>query len=506
MRRLLLAAACAALMLPATLRAPLHAQTLHIALREDPDIMDPTLARSFVGRIVFAGLCDKLFDIDEKLAIVPQLATSYEWKDPKTLILHLREGVLFQDGESMDAASVKYSLERHLTMQGSSRRSEIGSMDHVDVIDPHTVQVVLRTPSAPFVSQLADRAGIIVAPKAAEAAGANFSQHPVCAGPFSFVERSAQDHITLQRFPGYWDAKDIHFDRVIYQVLVDSSVRLANLQAGATDISENIQPTDVAAVQADPKLRIVTSDALGYQGITLNVGHGPRANTPIGHDARVRQAFALAIDRAALNQVVYNGMYTPNVQGLSPESPFYDKALPVPGRDVARAKALLQAAGVTTPVRVDLIAPTSPDIQQVAQVIQSMTAEAGFDVHITAMEFASSLDAGQAGNFEAYLLAWSGRVDPDGNLYSFLHSGGSQDYGGYANAVVDKALDDARLVTDVAARHALYDTAQGQVARDVPILYLWTPRNIAGMSARVQGYRAVPDGLVRLQGLSLAGK
>ncbi len=135
-----------------------------------------------------------------------------------------------------------------------------------------------------------------------------------------------------------------------------------------------------------------------------------------------------------------------------------------------------------------------------------MAGEAGFDVHITAMEFASSLSTAHAGDFQAYLLAWSGRVDPDGNLYTFLHTGGAQNDGGYSSPVVDKALDDATLTTDPAARHALYDQAQQQVAADAPKLYLWTPRNLAGMSARVQGYRAVPDGMVRLQGLSMAGR
>src|ERR1700742_104842 len=168
-------------------------QTLRIALREDGDILDPTLARSYVGRIVFAGLCDKLFDIDEKLQIVPQLATSYEWSDDKTLVLHLRPNVVFHDGEPFDAAAVKYSLERHLTMQGSFRRAELSAIDHIEVVDPMTVRIVLKTPSGPFLSQLADRAGMIVAPKAAEAEGNDFGLHRVCNGPFKFVERVPQD-------------------------------------------------------------------------------------------------------------------------------------------------------------------------------------------------------------------------------------------------------------------------------------------------------------------------
>ena len=169
MRRLLLAVVCiVSTALPAT------AQTLRISLRQDLDMLDPTLATTYVGRIVFAGLCDKLFDIDEKLNIVPQLATGYEWADDRTLVIHLRQGVKFHDGELLDAAAVKYSLERHLTLQGSFRKSEISSIDHVEVVDPGTVRIVLKSPSGAFLAQLTDRAGICLPPKATEAAGKDF--------------------------------------------------------------------------------------------------------------------------------------------------------------------------------------------------------------------------------------------------------------------------------------------------------------------------------------------
>ena len=482
-----------------------QAQSLRIALREDPDMLDPTLARTYVGRIVFAGLCDKLFDIDDKLQIVPQLASSYEYSDPKTLVIHLRQGVKFQDGTVMDAAAVKYSLDRHLTMEGSARKSEITVLDHVDVVDPATVRLVLKAPSAPFLSQLTDRAGMIVSPKAAEAAGKNFSLHPVCAGPMKFVERVANDHITLERFADYWNKDAIHIDRVTYQVISDSSVRLANLQAGSTDLVEYIVPTDTDTVKRNPKLKLVTYDGLGYQGITYNIGNGPQSKTPLGQSALVRQAFDMSIDRDALMQVVYNGMYPPAAQAVPPESPFFDAAVkPVP-RDVDKAKALLKQAGVTLPVSINLIVPNNPDIRQMGEVIQSMAAEAGFDVKLTAMEFASSLDNAQAGNFQAYMLAWSGRVDPDGNLYSFLHSNtGTQNYGKYSSSEMDKLLDDARLEPDQAKRKALY----GQIAvlgqKDLPISYIYTVRYFNGLSAKVGGFKPVADGMIRLQGITLA--
>jgi peptide/nickel transport system substrate-binding protein len=499
----LVTASVLALALSAGVVSAACSQTLQIALREDPDRLDPALGTTVMGRDVFAGMCDKLFDLDEKLQIVPQLATGYEWQDPKTLIIHLRSGVLFQDNEKMDAAAVKYTLERDLNLPGSFRRSEVNAIDHVDVVDPLTVRVVLKAPNAAFVSQLTDRAGMIVSPAAAEKEGKDFALHPVCAGPFSFGERVAQDHITLNRFPGYWDAKDIHFDKVIYHIMPNTAVRLANLQSGTIDLSEQIVPTDVAAVQKDPKLRIVMSDALGYQGITLNTGHNPQANTPLGRDARVRKAFELSLDRDALNQVVYNGMYVPTAQAVPPASPFYDAALKPPARDVAKAKALLAAAGVKLPVQVNLITPNSPDIEQVAQMIQAMTAETGFDVKIVTMEFASSIQNAQAGNFEAYLLAWSGRLDEDGNTYNFLHTGG-MDYGRYENKQVDDLLDEARTVTDIAQRRAIYAKMWDIVSTDLPIIYLWNPRNIVGMSRRISGFRPVPDGLIRLQGLTMA--
>ena len=183
-------------------------------------------------------------------------------------------------------------------------------------------------------------------------------------------------------------------------MFVDSSVRLANLKAGTSDITEFIAPTDAAAVKADPRLKLVVSDALGYASITNNLDNGPRSNTPYGKDPLVRQAFEAAIDRAALVDVVYSGMYAPSVQPVSASSPFYDPALVPPPRDLAKAKALLKQAGVALPVKVELLTPNQPDVLQAAEVVQSMTAEAGFEVHIQAIEFASSLQASVRGDYE----------------------------------------------------------------------------------------------------------
>ena len=142
--------------------------TLRIGLAEDPDVLDPTLARTYVGRIVFASICDKLFDIDEKLNIVPQLALSYETsEDAKAVTIKLRPEDKFHDGEKLDAEAAKFSFERHLTMTGSFRKPELAAVDRVEVVDPLTVRLVLKTPFSPLIAQLTDRAGMMVSPKAA---------------------------------------------------------------------------------------------------------------------------------------------------------------------------------------------------------------------------------------------------------------------------------------------------------------------------------------------------
>ena len=298
--------------------------TLRIGLAEDPDILDPTLARTYVGRIVFASFCDKLFDIDEKLNVVPQLALSHETSaDGKEVLIKLRPGVKFHDGEPLNAEAAKYSLERHLTMQGSFRKPEIAALDHVEVIDPLTVRLVLKTPYSPLIAQLTDRSGMMVSPKAAKAAGDRFGLHPVCAGPYKLVERVPQDRIVVEKFSDYWNKDNVHIDRLVYLPIVDATVRLANLKSGGLDLFERALATDIKEIRADPKLKLSTALELGYQGIDINVDNGAAAKNPLGSSVKVRQALSLAIDRDALNAVVFNGEFVPGNQWISPEHPYY---------------------------------------------------------------------------------------------------------------------------------------------------------------------------------------
>ncbi len=481
-----------------------HSQTLRIGLAEDPDILDPTLARSFVGRIVFASLCDKLFDIDEKLNIVPQLATSYQWSaDNKSLTMKLRSGVTFHDGEKFDAAAVKFNIDRHKTMPGSNRRGELAPVTTVDVIDDLTAKINLSAPFSPLLSVLADRAGMMVSPKAAQANPANFGTKPVCSGPFRFAERVAQDRIVLERYQNYWNKADIHFDKVIFLPIVDATVRLANLRSGQLDFIERVAPSDVASIKADKKLAIARITELGYQGITINTGKSELSQkNPLGRDPRVREAFELSLDRAGIVRVAMDGEAEPGNQWVPPSNSFYAKNVPIPKRDIPRAKALLKEAGVTNPT-FTLMTATTSDAQRVAQVVQAMAKEAGFDVKIQSTEFATSLNLADKGQFDAYILAWSGRADPDGNLYSFYGCKQPLNYSGECRPQWDELLNRSRSTLDKAGRIKVFATLAAEAVKERPIVYLYHRNWLWAYNKKLTGMRAIPDGLVRVQGLKM---
>ncbi|MEP7300480.1 MAG: ABC transporter substrate-binding protein [Caldimonas sp.] len=481
------------------------AQTLRIGLAEDPDVLDPTLARSFVGRIVFAGLCDKLFDIDEKLQIVPQLATGYEWSaDSKTLTLKIRPGVTFHDGEKLDAAAVKFNIERHKTMAGSNRRGELAPVATLDVVDPLTVRLNLSAPFAPLLAQLSDRAGMMVSPKAAQAEGDKFGTRPVCSGPFKFTERVAQDRIVLERYAGYWNKDQVHFDKVVYTPIPDATVRLANLKSGQLDFIERVASSDFEKLKSDRKLKTASITEIGYQGLTINVGKSEKAQqNPLGKDPRVREALELSLDRQGLAQVVMDNEAQVGNQWVAPTSAWYAKNVPLPKRDIARAKALLKEAGVPRP-SFTLVAPTTSDAQRLAVVIQAMTRDAGFDIKIQAAEFATSLNMADKGDYEAYLLAWSGRPDPDGNLFSFHGCKQPLNYAGYCDAQTDALLNQSRAARDPAERKKLFEQIAARVLKERPVIYLYHRNWLWAYNARLGGVRGLPDGLLRVAGLKMA--
>ncbi len=491
-----------------------HAQkkTLVVALNQDPDILDPTLSRTYVGRIVFSQICEKLYEIDESLRISPQLAADLPAISDggRTVTIKLRKGVKFNDGTPLDAEAVRFSLDRHRTMKGSNRRSELDSVTAVEVVDPLTVRLRLKTPFSPLLAQLTDRAGMPVSPAAVTKLGDKFGTAPVCVGPWTLAERVPQDRIVLEKSPHYFDPGQAKFDKIVFRIIADDNVRLANLRSGDIDVMHLVGPTDAASLKKEGRFEVSSVAGIGYSGLTINLRNktgkqNPPGDlgTPLANDPRVREAFELAIDREALNQVVWDGQYTPGCTPISPVSPFYDRSRKCLGRDIARAKKLLAEAGLAGGYSFEMVIVNNPQQRRVGEVIQGMAKDAGFNISLRPSEFAASLKDNDDGKHQAFLIGWSGRVDPDANIHQFHTCGGSLNQTLACDESIDALLNKAREVSDLSQRSQLYRDAIEKFARGRRnVLYLYHLNYIVAHAKNLKGYKAVPDGLIRIKGTS----
>jgi peptide/nickel transport system substrate-binding protein len=484
--------------------AALAQSELRIGMRDDPGSLDPATNATFVGRVSLQSICDKLVDIDAEGNLVPMLAESWEWNDAGTEVtLKLRQGVVFHDGTPLDAEAVRYTLDRYKTLEGSRRAAELGTIASVEVIDPATVKLVLSSPSVSLLTQLTDRAGMIVSPTAAAAMSADaFAAAPVCAGPYTLAEYLPQERVVLEKFADHWRADEYSFDRVIFQAIPDTNVRLLNLRSGDLDLAENIAPNDIPSIESDAGLKVAIGDQPAYEMILFNL-NGPGADADVAAHPELREAFSLGIDREAINQVVFGGRYTTGNQPFPPSSPWYNQDFPVPARDVEAAKAKLAEAGLDG-AEIDLMISTSPERAAVAEMMQAMLSEVGITLNINPTEFVAMRQQASEGNFEAYVIGSSGRVDPDLNISLVLQSGTANNAGRYSSEELDALLAKGRATSDQAARKAIYDEAMAVIMRDMPGIYLYNQRAAYAMKSGVEGFVPYPDGIIRLQGVSFS--
>ena len=281
-------------------------------------------------------------------------------------------------------------------------------------------------------------------------------------------------------------------------------MRLANLRSGQLDFIERAASSDIAKIATDPKLKVSKITEIGYQGITINTGKSDKAQAnPLGKDARVREAFELSLDREGIVQVVMDGEAMPGNQWVAPSNSFYAKSAPIPKRDVARAKALLKEAGVTNP-SFTLMTATTTDAQKIAQVVQAMAKEAGFDVKIQSTEFATSLNTGRQGRLRGLR---AGLERPRRSGRQRLQLPGLQ-----AAAELRRLLQagDRRAAQRRAHQARPWPTASRPTSRwprrplkDRPIVYLYHRNWLWAYTAKLAGVREVPDGLLRVDGLKL---
>ncbi|WP_432562561.1 ABC transporter substrate-binding protein [Kineococcus sp. SYSU DK003] len=485
---------------------------LVMALSAEPDRLDPTTSSSLYTRYVMNAICEKLYDIDAEGNLVPQLAAELPTTSPDglTVTIPVRSGIRFADGTPLDAAAVVTTLQRNLTLETSSRKSELGPIAEVEASDESTVVVHYQRPFAPLAASLADRAGMIMSPTALAELGTDFGDHPTCVGAFRFVDRVPQTSITVERDPNYYAADEVHLDTITYRIMTDANIRAANLRSGDVQVADTLSPQDVDALAQEDGIGLLQTGSFGYQGVTFNlgntegVGNPPGViDTPLATDPRIREAFSLAVDRQALVNSVFNDWYEPACSFISPASTYATQASDAcPPHDPERAKQLLAEAGVELPYRIRVSASNTADTLRFSQALQASVLEAGFALEIEPVEYSTLLDQQSGGGFEAVQLGWSGRVDPHGNAAGFLTTAAGNNYSGYSNPEVDALLQRAAQTTDPAARADLYGQVVTIVQRDNPIVYLYRVRSITGYVSSgeksVAGIETYADGVVRL--------
>ncbi len=477
--------------------APQRGGTLRVGLNSDPPNLDPHQSTAAVDRQVFQNLYDKLVDINQNLEIVPMLATSWQITDGgRTYTFKLRQDVIFHDGTPFNADAVKVNFERMLDKTfGSPRFSEVNLVTGVTAVDPYTVRFALEKPYSPFLAVLSDRAGMMVSPAAAQRLGKGLAREPVGSGPYKFVEKRPQERIVLERFDRHWDKTAGNLDRIIYRPFTDDNARVANLRAGEVDIINNVPPTEVPKLRTDPTVRLLERSALEFQGLWIMVAGPPFANKPL------RQALNASIDRRSLVKVVFGETAEP-ANGPFPPSLFtYD--IPtnarIPERNLDLARQKLREAGMPNGFSFTLKVPPGRINQQIGQVIQAMAADVAITVNIEIVEFGALLSQLDAHKFEAAFLGWSGRPDPDGNIYGFFVTGGGLNNSAYSNPKVDTLLDAARILTTPDQRKRAYADVMNILSDELPYMFLYWPKEYKALSPKLQGFVHVSDQMMRFR-------
>jgi peptide/nickel transport system substrate-binding protein len=477
--------------------------TLNVGLDSDVVRLDPVKSTALVDRQVMLNMYDTLVRVDAQNKIQPDLATSWSYTSPTQLVFTLRSDVKFQDGTPFNADAVVTNINRILNNHTSPRFSEISSVTSVQAVDATHVQFNLSKPFGPLLAALSDRAGMMLSPTAI-ASGEDLVNAPKNAGsgPFEFVEWVKGDHLTLQRNPNYWaksasGASLPYLDKLVYHPITNESVMYTNLETGTIQAADVIGPTDVAAAKTNSALIYKQIPALSFFGIELNTQAAPFNNV------HARRAVSWGVNRQEIVNSVLHGVGVPAQGPISPSSWAYSASIAPYSYNTANAKSELQQAGLTSLTFTLIIPSGSPATTQEAQFLQSELQGAGITMNIKQETFSSLLSDSAAHNYQAALLGWSGRPDPDGNMYSWFHTGGGFNDMQYSNPQVDSLLEAARASNDQTQRATDYQQAETQILQDAPYVFINHGVSIQATTKNVQNFTVLPTGILEFEQVSL---
>src|SRR6266446_4640838 len=458
--------------------APKKGGTLRVGFYLEASTMDPHLSGSKVDRQIYHNIYEPLLVLDTSLGIKPGLAESWQQPDAKTLIMKLRRGVKFHDGTDFNAEAAKFNFNRMKTEPKSVRKGEVASIESVDIVDPYTIRLNLKRPDAALLATLTDRAGMMVSPKVIQERGPELERNAKGAGtgPFEFVEWIKDDHLIIKRNENYWNKQGgPYLDRIRYRPIPDDTVKLQSLQSGEIDVIDYVQPRDVAAVKTDKNVMVLDVPSLAD--------------------------FAYAIDLEQIVKGVWLNVGYPANGPIPPTSWAYDKAIPPIKRDLAKVKARLAEGGKPGGFEFTMTTNNIPLSVQEAEVIQAQLREAGITMKIRLVDASTLISDGNAKNFEMISFQWSGRPDPDGNVYQFFKTtpGTSFNWSGISHPPLDALLDRSREVSAQAERKKIFSEVTKILQDELPMIFIVHPIEPKAFSQRVQGYEAIPDGMMRFK-------
>jgi peptide/nickel transport system substrate-binding protein len=465
----------------ATLSA--RAQVLEIATDQSPVGLDPHVATAFSTTMVLSTIYEGLTAIDADLHVVPALAESWTVSpDGLTYTFRLRANATFHDGKKLGPADVVASVARVRDPKtGSPFASRFAIVDRVEADGDSNVRFVLSAASASFLAQLAALAII-------PSGNGDLAKQPDGTGPFRFKEWQPNTFIALDRNPAYWQQGHPLLAGLRFEIVPEPTTRQLGLTGGTYQLLPTLDAATAATLKGVPGVQVLAAQDLAYSLIGVNAAQPPFDN------AAVREALNYALDRTQIAQAAYYGQ----AAAAGPLSPaLRDWALPVTEfpcyqPDPAKAKALLQQAGMTLPVKVTLnVLGSLRLVVDVAQVVQAQANRAGFEIGLNVQEAGRFIQDWRAGNFTAFASLNSGGPDPDDYFGRTFQTGGATNVFKYSDPKLDQILTEARAA-EPARRKTLYDEAQRLLACDGPVVHLDYGTLFAAVRSAVQGFRLSP--------------
>jgi peptide/nickel transport system substrate-binding protein len=440
--------------------------TLKAALTGEPDSLDPAKSQIYTGAQVYDNIFSKLVDLDTDGKLYGVLATKWTQVDPKTWTFELRDGVMFHNGEPFSAKDVKFTFERILDAKTASGYAPLYDVIKTITVDaPTKVTFHLKTPFGPFLTNLANN-GEIVNKTAIEAKGS--ARKPVGTGPFKFVEWIQGDHVTLARNERYFDQGKPYLDGIVFRFAQVDQSRIDGLRSKELDWVDAVPLQQLSVLQKDPAFTYVGSKVAGIPDfLAMNTKKAPFDNKAL------RQAIALAVDKAEIRTVAYFGAGENGGEEVPSGSPWYDGADPYTKPDLAAAKAKMAEAGHPNGLTIDYLGlPQYPELLKTGQVVREQLKKIGITMNIKQVDVSVWFDRFSKGDYQITSAYQERTIDPD-NFYSLvLKSGGSINTTGYANPAADKLITAAARETDDAKRKAMYSELRKMIWDDVPLLFV----------------------------------